>query len=144
MFAFEHPPGEGDGARADVETVDAIAELEKGDEVASCTASHQEHVIPGLQKPAIEDALPAHQAREDRGLTAKEFVPGVGDRLPQIVKTERSRGEIHRGAAGEVERLAGAPEQRIQRRAPAAHHAPDDTARAPFYQRSGMRRSLRS
>jgi len=33
-------------------------------------------------KSAIEAALPAHQAREDRGLAAEEFVPGVGDRFP--------------------------------------------------------------
>src|SRR3989442_203443 len=88
--------------RADVEAVDTIAELEKGDEVAPGAASHQENLIAGLEKPAIEGALPAHQAREDRGLAAREVVPRGLDRFPQLVKPKRSRGEVHRRAAGEV------------------------------------------
>src|SRR5207244_11484514 len=111
--------------------------LEKGDEVAPRAASNQENVIAGLEKAAIEGALPAHQAREDRGLAAREVIPRGLDRFPQLVKPKRSRGEVHRRAAGAVERLGGAGEKGIRRLAPADHHAPDDTAGTKWRSHAG-------
>ena len=125
-FLLEHPTSEGDGAQRGVETLHAMTALEQRDQVTPRAAPDHENAIVGLQKAVVQRLLPRHQAREDRGLAATERLPGVGDRSPQIVKSQRPRGQVHRGPPREGERPGGAPEDGEQ--SPAQRHAADDTA----------------
>src|SRR3989449_5786935 len=121
-FLFEDATSQGDGARADVEALDAIPELEQRDQIAPRAAPDHENPILDLQKAIIQSALPGHQARADQVFAATELLPGVDDRSPQALESQRSRSEMRQGAAGELESPGGAPEKGVQSLAPAAHH----------------------
>src|SRR2546427_8038114 len=127
----EHLRREGDGGRRDIEALGAIAEFEQRDEIAPRAAADHENAILELQKAIIQRALPGHQAREDRVLAATEVLPGVGDRSPQLFKSESSRGEVHRGVASAFERPGGAGEDGERSLAPAAHAATSQSSAAP-------------
>ena len=87
MFALQHPTSELDGAGTGVEAVDAMAEIEQRDDVASGATADDEHVILGLQEAPIDRALPRHEARKDAGLAPAEIVPPPGDSLAHIVNS---------------------------------------------------------
>src|SRR3989475_7697195 len=106
-FLFEDATSQGDGARADVEALDTIPELEQRDQIAPRAAPDHENPILDLQKAIIQSALPGHQAREDQVFAATELFPGVDDRSPQVLESQSPRGEAHRGAPGEIQRPGG-------------------------------------
>src|SRR5438034_1285399 len=120
-FLFEDATSQGDGARADVEALDAIPELEQRDQIAPRAAPDHENPILDLQKAIIQSALPGHQARADQLFAATELLPGVDDRSPQVLESQRSRSEMRQGAAGELESPGGAPEEGVRHRVPAVH-----------------------
>src|SRR5207245_2666156 len=82
---FEDATSQGDGARADVEALDTIPELEQRDQIAPRAAPDHENPILDLQKAIIQSALPGHQARADQLFAATELLPGVDDRSPPVL-----------------------------------------------------------
>src|SRR2546422_5579211 len=121
IFLLEDATSQGDGARADVEALDTIPELEQRDQIAPRAAPDHENPILDLQKAIIQSALPGHQARADQLFAATELLPGVDDRSPQVSESQRSRSEMRQGAARELESPGGAPEEGVRHRVPAVH-----------------------
>ena len=105
---LEHLACEGDGARGDVETIDAITKPKQRDEVAPAATADHEDAILRLQEAIVQRPLPGHEPRQYQRFTPTEVVPGPGDRFPQVLHSKPSRGEKHRGAPGEIQRLRAA------------------------------------
>src|SRR6267143_6323580 len=121
MSALEHATCELDRASADVDALDAIAELEQRDQIAPGPGSDQQDVIRRLERVLIPRLFPRPQPGQDGGVAARELVPGPGDRFRQRLTPKCSRGEVEGGPRREMQRPSCDREEGERSVTPAAH-----------------------
>jgi len=76
-------PGAYHGFADEIDTVDPVATLQQGDQIAPRAAADEEDLVGPLQEARVKGLLPVEEARVGRVLAAAWYRPAAADSSPR-------------------------------------------------------------